>query len=42
MFNNNRHDYAPRSAMVLRRLLDDAGVPATGGVEPPVAAPTLF
>jgi uncharacterized protein YecE (DUF72 family) len=41
MFNNNRHDYAPRSAMRLRRLLDDAGVPAAGGLEPePV--PTLF
>jgi uncharacterized protein YecE (DUF72 family) len=34
MFNNNRHDYAPRSAMRLRRLLDDAQVPATGAVEP--------
>jgi uncharacterized protein YecE (DUF72 family) len=42
MFNNNRHDYAPRSALRLRRLLDDAGVPATGGVEPPERAPTLF
>jgi uncharacterized protein YecE (DUF72 family) len=41
MFNNNRHDYAPRSAMRLRRLLDEAEVPAAGGVEP-AAAPTLF
>jgi uncharacterized protein YecE (DUF72 family) len=41
MFNNNRHDYAPRSAMRLRGLLDDAGVAASGGVEPE-AAPTLF
>ncbi|MDQ3822964.1 MAG: DUF72 domain-containing protein [Actinomycetota bacterium] len=41
MFNNNRHDYAPRSAQALRRLLDEADVPALGGVEPePV--PTLF
>jgi uncharacterized protein YecE (DUF72 family) len=38
MFNNNRHDYAPRSATTLRRLLDDAGVPAEGGVDP---EPTL-
>jgi uncharacterized protein YecE (DUF72 family) len=42
MFNNNRHDYAPRSAMRLRRLLDDADVPATGGLQPEPAAPTLF
>lgn len=41
MFNNNRHDYAPRSAMRLRRLLDAADVPAAGGVEP-ASAPTLF
>ena len=34
MFNNNRHDYAPRSAMRLRRLLDDADVPAAGAIEP--------
>jgi len=39
MFNNNRHDYAPRSANELRRVLDEAGVDATGGVEP---APRLF
>lgn len=42
MFNNNRDDFAPRSAMLLRGLLDEAGIPATGGVEPPPAAPTLF
>jgi uncharacterized protein YecE (DUF72 family) len=42
MFNNNRHDYAPRSAMRLRRLLDDADVPGTGALEPEPAAPTLF
>ena len=34
LFNNNRLDYAPRSAQVLRGLLDEAGIPATGGVEP--------
>jgi uncharacterized protein YecE (DUF72 family) len=42
MFNNNRHDYAPRSAIRLRRLLDDADVPAAGGVEPEPVSPTLF
>jgi len=41
-FNNNRHDYAPRSANLLRELLDDAGIPATGGVEPVPAEQTLF
>jgi uncharacterized protein YecE (DUF72 family) len=42
MFNNNRDDFAPRSAVLLRGLLDEAGVPASGGVEPPPVAPTLF
>ena len=42
MFNNNRFDYAPRSAQVLRGLLDEAGVEATGGVEPAQANATLF
>jgi uncharacterized protein YecE (DUF72 family) len=42
MFNNNRDDFAPRSAALLRGLLDEAGIPATGGVEPPARAPTLF
>jgi len=42
MFNNNRYDYAPRSAQVLRGLLDEAGVPATGGIEPAAAEATLF
>ena len=42
MFNNNRDDFAPRSAAVLRGLLDGAGIPATGGLEPPARAPTLF
>jgi uncharacterized protein YecE (DUF72 family) len=42
MFNNNRDDFAPRSAMILRGLLDEAGVPVTGGIEPPPERPTLF
>jgi uncharacterized protein YecE (DUF72 family) len=42
MFNNNRDDFAPRSAMLLRGLLDEAGVPVSGGLEPPPLAPTLF
>jgi uncharacterized protein YecE (DUF72 family) len=42
LFNNNRDDFAPRSAVLLRGLLDEAGVPASGGVEPPPRAPTLF
>lgn len=31
-----------RAAAVLRRLLDEAGVPATGAVEPASEAPTLL
>ena len=27
LFNNNNDDFAPRSAMILRGLLDEAGVP---------------
>ena len=42
MFNNNRDDFAPRSAAILRGLLDEAGIPATRGIEPPPVAPTLF
>ena len=42
MFNNNRDDYAPRSAALLRGLLDEAGVPAAGAVEPPSRDLTLF
>jgi uncharacterized protein YecE (DUF72 family) len=42
MFNVNRDDQAPRAASIYRRLLDEAGVPATGGVEPPPERPTLF
>jgi uncharacterized protein YecE (DUF72 family) len=35
MMNNNRADYAPRSARILRDLLDEHGIPATGALEPP-------
>jgi uncharacterized protein YecE (DUF72 family) len=42
LFNNNRDDFAPRSAILLRGLLDEAGIPATGGIEPPPREPTLF
>ena len=31
MFNVNRDDQAPRAAAIYRRLLDEAGVSATGG-----------
>ena len=30
LMNNNRADYAPRSATILRGLLDEQGIPATG------------
>lgn len=42
LFNNNNQDQAPRAAAVLRRLLDAAGIPATGGSEPEPDVPTLF
>ena len=42
MFNNNRDDFAPRSAQILRGLLDESGIPATGGIEPPPTELTLF
>jgi len=42
LFNNNRDDFAPRSAAIFRGLLDEAGVPASGGIEPPPERPTLF
>ena len=42
LFNNNRDDFAPRSAQLLRGLLDEAGIEATGGIEPEPAAPTVF
>src|SRR3954447_10739881 len=35
LMNNNRDDFAPRSAQILRGLLDEHGVPASGAVEPP-------
>jgi len=38
LMNNNRYDYAPRSAQLLRGLLDEAGLEATGGAEPAGAA----
>ena len=37
LFNNNRDDFAPRSAARFRGLLDESGVPATGGIEPAAA-----
>ena len=42
MFNNNRDDFATRSAQLLRGLLDEAGVQAAGGIEPPPRELTLF
>jgi len=42
LFDNNRDDFAPRSAKILRGLLDEAGIPISGGVEPPPERPTLF
>jgi uncharacterized protein YecE (DUF72 family) len=42
LFNNNRDDFAPRSAMLLRGLLDEVGVPAAGAVEPPPTELRLF
>ena len=35
MLNNNRYDYAPQSAKLLRDLLEEREIPATGAVEPP-------
>jgi uncharacterized protein YecE (DUF72 family) len=42
LFNNNKDDFAPRSAVIFRGLLDEAGVDAAGGIEPPPAQPSLF
>ena len=42
MFNNNRNDYAPRSAHVLRGLLDEAGVRRPAPSSPSRRTPTLF
>jgi uncharacterized protein YecE (DUF72 family) len=35
MMNNNRADYAPRSGRILRDLLDEHGIAATGALQPP-------
>jgi uncharacterized protein YecE (DUF72 family) len=42
MFNNNRYDYAPRSARLLRGLLDEREIPATGGLDQPAAGQLEF
>jgi uncharacterized protein YecE (DUF72 family) len=42
LFNNNRDDFAPRSAVIFRGLLDEAGIAATGGLDLPPAEMTLF
>ena len=42
LFNTNKDDQAPRSAQILRGLLDEAGVPASGGIEPEPDTLTLF
>ena len=42
LFNNNKDDFAPRSAVIFRGLLDEAGIPATGGLDLPPAEMTLF
>ena len=42
LFNNNRDDFAPRSAVIFRGLLDEAGMAATGGIDLPPAEMTLF
>jgi uncharacterized protein YecE (DUF72 family) len=36
LMNNNRDDFAPRSAKILRGLLDEGGVPASGALEPAI------
>ena len=42
LFNNNRDDFAPRSAAIFRGLLDEAGIQVTGAIEPPSLELTLF
>ena len=42
LFNNNRDDFAPPERQILRGLLDEAGIPAAGGVEPPPTELRLF
>lgn len=37
-----KDDQAPRSAQILRGLLDEVGVPAAGGIEPQPDTLTLF
>ena len=39
---SNRDDFAPRSAQILRGLLDESGIPAAGAVEPPPTELKLF
>jgi hypothetical protein len=41
-FNNNTMASPPRSAVIFRGLLDEAGIDAAGGIEPPPERPTLF
>jgi len=35
LLNNNRADYAPRSATILRGLLEENGITGTRGLGPP-------
>ena len=42
LFNNNNQDGGRRSAILLRELLDEAGIAASGGVEPGPVEQTLF
>jgi uncharacterized protein YecE (DUF72 family) len=42
LMNNNRYDYAPRSAQILRELLDEHEIPAAGGMEPPMTGQLEF
>jgi uncharacterized protein YecE (DUF72 family) len=42
LFNNNKDDFAPRSAVIFRGLLDEAGIDASGGIEPAPPQQSLF
>jgi uncharacterized protein YecE (DUF72 family) len=42
LFNVNRDDQGPRGAAVFRQLLDQAGIPASGGIEPASSQTALF
>jgi uncharacterized protein YecE (DUF72 family) len=42
VFNVNRDDQAPRGAAVFRELLDESGIPVSGGIEPPSSQAALF